>query len=177
MSLGVQQLPFELKHGDWTSRKEEWADRVMEIYFRYAPNLRSHIRGRHVITPLDLDQTYNITGGNIFHASMVGLENLFEQRPIAEASTYRTPIAGYYLCGAGSHPGGGVTGAPGHNAAHRILADLKGQRDQRVVRNPGDYEAGVLNGLLKTGIGQKVGYQVARSRVFRSVTELLNRNR
>ena len=177
LSLGVQQLPFELKHGNWSSRKEEWADRVMEIYFRYAPNLRSHIRGRHVITPLDLDQTYNITGGNIFHASMVGLENLFEQRPIAEASTYRTPIVGYYLCGAGSHPGGGVTGAPGHNAAHRILADLRGLRDQRVVRNPGDYEAGMLNGLLKTGIGQKLGYQVARSRVFRSVTELINRNR
>jgi phytoene dehydrogenase-like protein len=177
LSLGVQQLPFELTRGNWTSRKEEWADRVMEIYFRYAPNLRAHIRGRHVITPLDLDQTYNITGGNIFHVSMVGLENLFEKRPIAEASTYRTPIAGYYLCGAGSHPGGGVTGAPGHNAAHRILADLEGRREQRVVRNPGDYEAGMLNGLLKTGIGQKLGYQVARSRVFRSVTELLNRNR
>jgi phytoene dehydrogenase-like protein len=177
LSLGVQQLPFELKHGDWIGRKEEWADHVMEIYFRYALNLRGHIRGRHVITPLDLDRTYNITGGNIFHASMVGLDNLFEQRPMAEASTYRTPIAGYYLCGAGSHPGGGVTGAPGHNAAHRILADLAGQRDRRVARDPQDYEAGMLNGLLKTGIGQKLGYQVARSRVFRSVTELLNRNR
>ncbi|MBR0784798.1 phytoene desaturase family protein [Bradyrhizobium iriomotense] len=177
LSLGVQQLPFELSRGNWNGRKEEWADQVMEMYFRYAPNLRNHIRGRHVITPLDLDQTYNITGGNIFHSSMVGLENLFEQRPIAEASSYRTPIAGYYLCGAGSHPGGGVTGAPGHNAAHRILADLNGQRDQRVVRNPQDYEAGMLDGLLKTDIGQKLGYQVAKSRVFRSVTELLNRNR
>jgi len=177
LSLGVQQLPFELGRGNWTSRKEQWADQVMEMYFRYAPNLRNRIRGRHVITPLDLDQTYNITGGNIFHASMVGLENLFEQRPISEASTYRTPIEGYYLCGAGSHPGGGVTGAPGHNAAHRILADLQGRRDQRVVRNPGEYEAGMLDGLLKTDIGQKLGYQVAKSRVFRSVTELLNRNR
>jgi phytoene dehydrogenase-like protein len=177
LSLGVQQLPFKLARGTWTDRKEEWADLVMEIYFRYAPNMRKHILGRHVITPLDLEQTYNITGGNIFHASMVGLDNLFEKRPIIEASTYRTPISGYYLCGSGSHPGGGVTGAPGHNAAHRILADLQGRRDQRVARSTETYNQGMLDGFLKTSVGQKLGYQVARSRVFRSVTELLNRNR
>jgi phytoene dehydrogenase-like protein len=177
VSLGVQQLPFDLARGSWADRKEEWADLVMEVYFRYAPNMRAHILGRHVITPLDLERTYNITGGNIFHASMVGLENLFEQRPIAEASTYRTPIAGYYLCGSGSHPGGGVTGAPGHNAAHRILADFQGRRDERIARHAEAYDQGVLDGLLKTSVGQKFGYQVARSRVFRSVTELLNRNR
>jgi phytoene dehydrogenase-like protein len=177
LSLGVQQLPFDLARGSWVDRKEEWADLVMEIYFRYAPNIRKHILGRHVITPLDLEWTYNITGGNIFHASMVGLENLLERRPISEASTYRTPISRYYLCGSGSHPGGGVSGAPGHNAAHRILADLQGRADERVSRGSLRQDMSLLSGLLKTGVGQKLGYQVARSRVFRSVTELLNRNR
>jgi len=177
LSLGVQQLPFTLARQSWAERGEEWADRVMEMYFRYAPNMRGAIRGRHVITPLDLERTYNITGGNIFHASMIGLENLFACRPIPEAAGYRTPIRGYYLCGAGSHPGGGVTGAPGHNAAHRILADLEGRPGERVARRVEPYEQGVLNGLLKTAVGQTLGYKVARSRLFRAVSKRLNRDR
>jgi phytoene dehydrogenase-like protein len=177
--LGVQQLPFELSRGSWAERREEWADRVMEIYFRYAPNIREHIKGRHVITPFDLENTYNITGGNIFHASMVGLEQLFDRRPLPEASAYRSPVPGYYLCGSGSHPGGGVTGAPGHNAAQRILADLQGRAAQRLVRERSAFGGGggLVNALLNTAVGRKLGYQVARSRLFLSVTQRLNRNR
>lgn len=175
LSLGVQQLPFELAHGDWDSRKEEWADKVLEIYFRYAPNMRNHILARHVITPLDLHRDYHITRGNIFHQSMIGLENLFDSRPIKAAAHYRTPVPGYYLCGSGSHPGGGVSGMPGHNAAQRILADLAGQTDTAAGRKVLKADNGLIGSLLKTDVGQRLGYQVARSRIFRSLTERLSK--
>lgn len=177
LSLGVQQLPFELASGDWDSRKEEWADHVLEIYLRYAPNLRNHIHGRHVITPLDLEKIYHITGGNIFHSSMIGLHNLFENRPIPDATGYRTPIKNYYLCGSGNHPGGGVTGAPGHNAAQRILADRAGRSSEKIARETEPYSQGLLDEILGTSVGQKLGYQVARSRMFRSMTERLNKSK
>jgi len=176
LSLGVQQLPFELATGDWNSRKAEWADHVMEILFRYAPNLRKHVRGQHVITPLDLEQQYNITKGNIFHVSMVGTDQLFSNRPIPSASNYRTPIDGYYLCGAGCHPGGGVSGAPGHNAAHRVLADLAGRYELTTKRSKSESSQGILGQVLKTEIGQRLGYQVASSRIFRTLVERLNRH-
>jgi len=176
LSLGVQQLPFELARGDWNTRKEEWADKVLEAYFRYAPNIRHHILGRHVITPLDLQERYFITGGNIFHASMIGLENLFDNRPIREAAHYRTPVPGYYLCGSGSHPGGGVSGMPGHNSAQRILADLAGRSDEQAARSVAKSGNGALNWMLNTSIGQKLGYQVARSRVLRKLTERMNKS-
>jgi phytoene dehydrogenase-like protein len=176
LSLGVQQLPFELARGDWDARKDEWADKVMETYFRYAPNVRDHIIGRHVITPLDLQTRYNITGGNVFHASMLGLENNFDNRPIRAASGYRTPVANYYLCGSGSHPGGGVSGAPGHNAAHRIMADLAGAGEARVGRGSDAAPAGgLVSTILQTAAGRRLGYSVARSRVFRKLTARLNR--
>jgi phytoene dehydrogenase-like protein len=179
LTLGVQQIPFELAKGSWPERRKEWTDRILDIYCRYAPNMRQHIKGTHTITPYDLEHTYNITGGNIFHASMVGLDQLFDQRPFSEASNYRLPIKGYYLCGAGAHPGGGVTGAPGHNAAQRILADLAGLQDKRLVRERDSFGAGgkVVDAMLKTRVGQKVGYMVARSRLFRSFTDKMNRNR
>lgn len=179
LSLGVQQLPFDLAEGDWDSRREEWADLVMEIYFRYAPNMRGRILGRHVITPRDLESVYRITRGNIFHASMVGLDQLFDRRPMPAASTYRTPVGGYYLCGSGSHPGGGVTGAPGHNAAARILADLAGLRDERLVRERAAFAGGggVMASFLKTGLGQKLGYRIARSKALRPLTDRMTRNR
>ena len=177
LTLGVQQLPFELAEGTWDSRKEEWADLVMDIYFRFAPNIREHTLGRHVITPLDLETDYYITGGNIFHMSMVGTENLFANRPVSGASGYRTPIANYYLCGSGSHPGGGVCGAPGHNAAHRILADLAGEYDIAASRTrERGAQGAVVGSIMRTEVGQRVGYEIARSRVFRTLSERLNRS-
>ncbi len=178
ISLGVQQLPFDLAEGDWDSRKDEWADKVLEVYFRYAPNLRGRILGRHIITPRDLERVYNITGGNIFHSSMVGTENNFDKRPIEEAAHYRTPVQGYYLCGSGSHPGGGVSGAPGHNAAKRIIADSQGRYDERLIREDAIMRSSSLaNLIMSTSVGRKVGYSVARSSIFRKLTERMNKTK
>ena len=166
MTLGVQQLPVELAQGTWDDVRESWADRVCEALFRYAPNLRNHIRGRHVITPLDLEREYNLTGGNIFQSAM-SLEQLFAVRSLPELGHYRTPVAGYYLCGAGTHPGGGVMGAPGHNAAHVVLADLKGE--EVVVPNAAKQQRGFTQRMLESKLGRSAAYKAARSRVLRGV--------
>ena len=88
----------------------------------YAPNIRSIIEHRQVLTPLDLERRFGITGGNIFHGEM-SLDQMFVMRPVAGWARYRTPVEGLYLCGSGAHPGGGVMGAPGYNAAREILKD------------------------------------------------------
>jgi phytoene dehydrogenase-like protein len=176
LTLGVQQLPLNLAEGNWDEKKEAWADGVMDTYFRYAPNIKNHILGRHVISPLDLDHEYNLTGGNIFQCSMVGLDQLFAARPLLSCGHYRTPIENYYLCGAGTHPGGGVTGAPGHNAAMRILADLKGATDERQVRTRAGGKT-MLDSFLETSIGAKLGYKVAKTRGLRGVTEYFSKNK
>jgi phytoene dehydrogenase-like protein len=172
LELGVQQLPFALAKGTWDDVKEAWADRVVDGFCKFAPNIRNHILGRHVITPLDLERTYNLTGGNIFQGSMVGLEHLFDARPLPGLGHYRTPIEGLYLCGAGSHPGGGVTGAPGHNAAHRILVDA-GLAQPRVgkPREEGRHRAGVVDRILETQLGRDLGFKVAKSKTLRRLTE------
>ena len=105
LTLGVQQLPFELADGQtWDGIKESWADKVVAELCEYAPNLKDHILDRAVITPQDLERDYLITGGNIFHGQMY-LDQLFDARPLSSISSYRTPIGGYYLCGVGMHPG------------------------------------------------------------------------
>jgi phytoene dehydrogenase-like protein len=91
------------------------------------PDLPELIEGRVVLTPLDLERRYGLTEGNIFHGDL-NIGQLFSMRPTPKWSQYRTPVAGLYLCGAGAHPGGGVTGAPGHNAARQVLRDRKGRR-------------------------------------------------
>ena len=176
LSLGVQQLPYDLADGTWDDHKEAWADRVMETYFQYAPNIKNHILGRCVLSPLDWEQDYNLTGGNIFQASMVGLDQLMDARPLWECGHYRTPIANYYMCGAGTHPGGGVTGAPGHNAAMRILADAKGEHDVRQVRTRAGGKT-IIDSIMETRLGQKMGYQIAKSRGLRSLTSRLSKTR
>ena len=90
----------------------------------YAPNVPGSILARQVLTPLDLERIYGLTEGNIFHGDLA-LDQLFFMRPVPGWSQYRTPVGGLYLCGAGAHPGGGVTGAPGRNAARQILKDLR----------------------------------------------------
>lgn len=169
MSLGVQQLPYHLTNGTWDDHKEAWADSVVKTLLKYAPNLAGHIVGRHVITPLDLEREYNLTGGNIFQASMVGLDQLMDARPLWDVGHYRTPVDQYYLCGAGTHPGGGVTGAPGHNAAMRILADMRGEQDVRQVRTRAGGKT-FADSLMETGFGQKLGYQIAKSKGLRMLT-------
>ena len=120
----VQYLPWQPAAGDWDQHRNWLGDRVVEIIGRYAPNVPGSIVGRDVITPLDLERRFGITEGNIFHGD-IRMDQLFFMRPLPGWAHYRTPIEGLYLCGAGTHPGGGVTGAPGYNAAHTILGDRK----------------------------------------------------
>jgi phytoene dehydrogenase-like protein len=120
----VQYVPYRLRESTWDEKRQLLGDRVVKKIAEYAPNVPAAILARQVLTPLDLERTYGLTEGNIFHGDL-RLEQLFFMRPVPGWSQYRTPIAGLYLCGAGAHPGGGVTGAPGHNAAHQVLRDLK----------------------------------------------------
>jgi phytoene dehydrogenase-like protein len=124
MTCFVQYVPFHLRSGTWDDKRELLEDRVVRTVGEYAPNVPGSIIARQTLTPLDLERTYGLTEGNIFHGDL-SLEQLFFMRPVPGWSQYRTPIDGLYLCGAGAHPGGGVTGAPGHNAAHQALRDWK----------------------------------------------------
>jgi phytoene dehydrogenase-like protein len=120
----VQYVPYHLREGSWDEKRELLADRVIKKISEYARNVPAAIIARQVLTPLDLERTYGLTEGNIFHGDL-RLEQLFFMRPVPGWSQYRTPVRGLYLCGAGAHPGGGVTGAPGRNAAHQALRDWK----------------------------------------------------
>lgn len=128
MSIYVQYAPYKLKDGDWNSRREEFADKVVNTLSDYAPGLAELIIARQVITPLDLEQTYGLSGGHIHHGEQ-SLDQSFTFRPVIGWAQYRTPIKGLYLCGAGTHPGGGVTGGPGANAAREIIKDFKASRN------------------------------------------------
>jgi len=120
----VQYVPYKLREGTWDEKRELLGDRVVKKIAEYAPNVPGAILARQVLTPLDLERTYGLTEGNIFHGDL-RLEQLFFMRPVPGWAQYRTPIRGLYLCGAGAHPGGGVTGAPGRNAARQALRDWK----------------------------------------------------
>lgn len=125
MCIFAQYAPYRLKEGIWDkARKDAFADRCIDALADYAPNIRDIIIDRQLISPLDLEQEYGLTGGNIFHGDM-NLDQLLFMRPMAGWARYRTPIRDLYLCGSGTHPGGGVMGAPGFNAAREIIKDLK----------------------------------------------------
>ena len=124
MGIFLQYAPYTLRESSWDEIREPFADRVIEIIAGYAPNIRSIIDHRQVLTPLDLERRFGISGGNIFHGEM-SLDQMFLMRPVAGWARYRTPVKGLYLCGSGTHPGGGVMGAPGYNAAREIRKDLK----------------------------------------------------
>ena len=120
MSVVVQFAPFRLKTGDWASRRDELGAIVDRTLAAYAPNLGSLVVGRQVITPADLETTYGLSGGHIFHGEQ-SLDQIFTMRPLLGWARHATPIRGLFLCGAGTHPGGGVTGGPGAGAAREIL--------------------------------------------------------
>jgi phytoene dehydrogenase-like protein len=124
MTCFVQYVPYTLRNGTWDEKRELLGDRVVKKIAEYAPNVPGAVIARQILTPLDLERTYGLTEGNIFHGDL-SLEQLFFNRPVAGWSQYRTPIEGLYLCGAGAHPGGGVTGAPGHNCAQQVIGDLR----------------------------------------------------
>ena len=124
MSCFVQYAPYHLRGATWDEKRGEFGDNVINTLAEYAPNIREIILHRQVLTPLDLERTYGLTEGNIFHGDL-NIQQLFFMRPVPGWARYRTPIRGLYLCGAGVHPGGGVTGAPGYSASHKVLRDLK----------------------------------------------------
>jgi phytoene dehydrogenase-like protein len=124
MQMFVQYAPYRLAEGSWDDRKEAFADRCVELLESYAPGFRRSILGRQVLSPLDLERRYGLTGGNIFQGAM-GLSQLHFMRPVPGHADYRTPVPGLYLCGAATHPGGGVMGACGYNAAREILRDAR----------------------------------------------------
>lgn len=127
MSVHAQFAPFKLKSGDWNSRGQEFGDTVVNILSEYAPGLKEMIVAQQVITPSDLENVYGLSGGHILHGEH-SLDQFFTFRPVIGWAQYRTPIKGLYLCGSGTHPGGGVTGGPGANASREIIKDLKSRR-------------------------------------------------
>ena len=122
MSMFVQYAPYTLKDGDWAAEKDRFADRCVDLLTDYAPNFRASVLGRQVIPPPDMERLWGITGGNIMQGAM-SLSSMFSLRPAAGYANYRTPVPGLYLCGAAAHPGGGVMGAAGRNAAREMLRD------------------------------------------------------
>ncbi|MCC7155665.1 MAG: NAD(P)/FAD-dependent oxidoreductase [Bryobacterales bacterium] len=122
--LGVflQYSPYHLRNGTWDEQREPFARAVIDLIEEYCPGFRGLILEMQVLTPLDLERRFGLTGGNIFHGEM-SLEQMFVMRPVAGWARYRTPVRGLYLCGSGAHPGGGVMGAAGYNCAREMLKD------------------------------------------------------
>ena len=130
-SLFCQHTAYDLPEGlSWDECRDEVADLMIATVDRYAPGFAGMVVGRQVLSPVDLEATFGLVGGDIFHGVM-GLDQLFSARPLPRYAAYRGPVPGLYHCGAGAHPGGGVTGAPGHNAAAEILRDLRPARGAR----------------------------------------------
>lgn len=127
MSVYAQFAPYRLKGGDWKTHSEALGESVVRTLARYAPDLPGLIVHGQVITPLELEETYGLTGGHIFHGELT-LDQLFTMRPLLGWARYRTPIERLYLCGSGTHPGTGLTGVSGRNAAREILKDSKPHR-------------------------------------------------
>ena len=124
-SLFCQQFNPVLPEGrSWDERRDEAAALIIDTVTRHAPNFRNSIVATQILSPLDLERDFGLVGGDIFHGRL-SLDQLFSARPVLGYADYRSPLEGLYLCGAGAHPGGGVTGAPGHNAAREVLRDFR----------------------------------------------------
>jgi phytoene dehydrogenase-like protein len=132
-SLFVQHVSPHLPDGrNWSNvhEKEAFADVVIDTVTKHAPNFKNAVLHRQILSPLDLEQRFGLIDGDIFHGQL-GLGQLFAARPVLGYADYRMPVPGLYLCGSGAHPGGGVTGVPGMNAAREIIRDLKRWRARR----------------------------------------------
>jgi phytoene dehydrogenase-like protein len=133
-SLFCQHVAPQLPHGmSWDQQREAVADLMIDTVNAHAPNFRASVLGRQIMSPLDLERTFGLIGGDIFHGAL-SLDQLFSARPMLGYGNYRGPLPGLYMCGSGTHPGGGVTGAPGHNAAREVLIDF---RRRRLSSGPG----------------------------------------
>jgi phytoene dehydrogenase-like protein len=122
MSCFVQYAPYHLAESNWDAEREAFGDTVVNTIAQYAPNFKDLILHRQVLTPLDLERDWGLSEGNIFQGEL-SLEQLFFLRPVPGWANYRTPVKGLYMCGSATHPGGGIMGAPGRNAAHAVLQD------------------------------------------------------
>jgi len=127
LSIYSQYSPYRLRNGNWDDRKEDVGDTILDTLARFAPNVTHAIEAREVISPLDMEREWGLPGGCIYQTDMTP-DQLFSFRPLPGWSGYRTPVRGLYLCGSSAHPGGGVTGAPGRNAAMVVLDDFPGLR-------------------------------------------------
>jgi phytoene dehydrogenase-like protein len=173
VTTGAQQLPFHLASGDWDVRREEFVDSIVRSIESFAPGFESSIRGTVSITPLDLQRTYGLPEGNIFHGAM-SMNQLFASRQVAGATGYGTPIRGLFLCGAGMHPGGAVMGAAGHNVAMSLIAgEALGGPVGRRPRTEGRLKSLVMNDTRF----DRVRYRVARNRLARPLVSALTRRR
>jgi phytoene dehydrogenase-like protein len=132
-SLFCQHVAPQLPNGEsWDAHRQTVADLMIDTVNEYAPNFKASVLGRQIMSPLDLERTFGLIGGDIMHGTLQ-LDQMFSARPMLGHGNYRGPLPGLYMCGAGTHPGGGVTGAPGHNAAREILADFKRGRLNRAA--------------------------------------------
>ena len=132
-SLFCQHVAPQLPNGaSWDEHREAVADLMIDTVNSHAPNFKAAVLGRQIMSPLDLERTFGLVGGDIFHGAL-SLDQMFSARPMLGHGNYRGPLQGLYMCGAGTHPGGGVTGAPGHNAAREILSDFKRRRLRRAA--------------------------------------------
>ncbi|MGK9232896.1 NAD(P)/FAD-dependent oxidoreductase [Inquilinus limosus] len=132
-SLFCQHFDPNLPDGSsWDDHRETVADLIIDAVNAWAPNFKASVLGRQINSPLDLERTFGLVGGDIFHGAL-SLDQIFSARPVLGHGDYRAPVPGLYMCGSGTHPGGGVTGAPGHNAAREILADFKRRRLRRAA--------------------------------------------
>ncbi|MFN8150463.1 MAG: NAD(P)/FAD-dependent oxidoreductase [Solirubrobacterales bacterium] len=165
ITTGIQQLPFELASGSWDDARDRLTEQALSALERYAPGTRATVIGTRAITPLDLERDYGLTGGNLFHGAMFPGQ-IFSARPLPGQDRYRAPIASLYLCGAGTHPGGGVTGAPGHNGARAVLGDL----GMRFSGSSGTWQAPPPGGPFS-----RLGRLVERPRLLKAATALSRR--
>jgi phytoene dehydrogenase-like protein len=131
MSVWMQSAPYHLKESNWNDQRQALGERVTDIIEKYAPGFRNTILHRQVLTPLDLEETFGVTGGHLDHAELA-LDQIFFMRPVPGWAGYNTPIDNLYLCGSGTHPGGGISGLPGYYAAKTILGSGR-RRNNRAV--------------------------------------------
>jgi phytoene dehydrogenase-like protein len=127
MSCFVQYAPYHLREGSWDEHRDGFGDAVIDTLAQYAPGIRDRILHRQVLTPLDLEREWGLTEGNIFQGEL-SLEQLFFLRPAPGWARYRTPVRNLYVCGSAAHPGGGIMGAPGRNAATTVLRETGAKR-------------------------------------------------
>jgi phytoene dehydrogenase-like protein len=127
MSVVAQWAPYNLREGDWGAERERLGDLVLKTLEHFAPGLGDLVAARQILTPADLEEDFGLSGGHVLHGEP-SLDNFFLWRPLLGHARYRLGIPGLYLCGSGAHPGGGITGGPGQNAAREILSDLKARK-------------------------------------------------